>query len=130
MAPAIMQQVRDFALQFARAMIAEDFAAAYELTGAIYRPKTSPALLAEEWRRMIPSDWGPMTHVEADPEPQDLLTDIEDIAAILLEDQPIDVIYVYVSLAGDKYPYSEALYILVTLEGGALRAGDVYFGRP
>jgi hypothetical protein len=61
----ILQQLRDFALQFARALIAEDFDAAYAMTSASFRPTTSPARLRREWRTIIPADWGPMTYLDA-----------------------------------------------------------------
>lgn len=130
MTQQLVQQIRDFALQFTRALVLEQFEFAFTYTGAIYRTYTSPAALEKEYRRIIFSDWGPMTHMEADLDSADVLTDSVSISTVAPEDQPIDIAYVYVSLAGQHYPYSEALYILVTLEDSQLRVGDVNFGRP
>jgi hypothetical protein len=133
MSNRLIEQIRQSVLGFTQALVNHEFAHAYTWIGAIDRGKTSPELLEECYKDMIPDDWGPMTHMEVCLNIDDLLIDphdIQDIADVLPDDQPIDIAWVYVSLAGDEYPYSEALFMLVTLENNTLRVINISFGRP
>ena len=106
-------------LEFANALTVGDFEVAYALCARAYQARHDVQHLRESFAQIIPDDWGPISVYVL----EDVLTDWPD-------KQPKDIGWIYASLEGEVYPYSEGLYVLVTQEDDVLRVGDVTFGRP
>ena len=104
------------ALDFARALVARDFAGAYAMTSSEYQRRMTPGAMRSAFEAIVPPDWADAT-----------------VAPGLTMDswpdkQPSDVGWVYVSIGGDVY--SEAVNVVVTQEGATMKVRDVEFGRP
>jgi len=105
------------ALNFATALTARDYAAAYEMTSREYQQRVPLETMQDSFEALVPAEFGPVTSVEVG-----LTMDSWP------DKQPADAGWVYVSIGGDVY--SEALTIVVTLDDGSLKVRDVEFGRP
>ncbi len=105
------------ALAFSRALAQRDYPGAYALTSKQYQAGTSMEVMQAAFEAVVPRDWETVGPVET---------------GMTLETwpgkEPNDVGWAYVSIGGDVY--SEAVTIVVTLEGGALKVRAVEFGRP
>jgi hypothetical protein len=111
---------QQFALQFAHLLAQHDYKGAHSLTTQEYQQQVSVAKIQNYFEQIIPADWGPIDPILA---VDDTFTDFPD-------KQDSDIGWVYVSLEGTVYPYSEGLYILVAQENNTFRVRDVVFGRP
>jgi hypothetical protein len=111
---------QQFAVHFAQTLAQQNFTGARDLTTEEYQQHASVAEIQHHFERIIPADWGPI-----DP----ILT-VGDTFTDFPDKQVSDIGWVYVSLEGTVYPYSEGLYILVARENNTLRVRDVVFGRP
>jgi hypothetical protein len=111
---------QQFALQFAHTLAQHDYKGAHGLTTQKYQQQVSVAQIQSYFEQIIPDDWGPIDPILA---VGDTFTDFPD-------KQASDIGWVYVSLEGILYPYSEGLYILVARENNTFRVGDVVFGSP
>ena len=105
------------ALAFAEALGRRDYPAAYALTSSDYRARTTVDRMRADFETMIPPDWGPIGPIEVG------LT-MEEWP----EKEPSDLGWAYVSIGGEVY--SEAVTVVVTLEGGEPRIRSVEWGRP
>lgn len=104
------------ALDFARALVARDFAGAYAMTSSEYQRRVTPDAMRTAFEAIVPADWAdalvaPGLNMESWP-----------------DKQPSDVGWVYVSIGGDVY--SEAVTVVVTEERETMKVGGVEFGRP
>src|SRR4051794_4980011 len=106
---------QQFALQFARTLARYDYEQAYALTMHEYQQHVGLAEVRQYFESVIPDDWGPIDPIYA---VGDTFTDFPDR-------QSSDVGWVYVSLEGTVYPYTEGLYILVAHEDNELKIRDV-----
>ena len=106
-------------LEFARILATGDFEAAQALCARAYTTKYTAQHLRKSFNQIIADDSGPVS-VEV----------LEDVLTDWPGKQPQDIGWMYASLEGEVYPYSEGLYVLVTREDGVLRVGNVTFGRP
>ena len=108
---------RETALAFTKSLAARDYAAAYAHTAKEYRESTSVQAMQAAFERVVPLDWktvGPIA--------------VGETMESWPGKQPPDVRWVYVTIGGDMY--SEAVTVVVTREGGALRIRSAEFGRP
>lgn len=105
------------ALGFTNALATRNYGAAYALTSNEYRDSTSVEAMQAAFEAIVPTDWKTIGPVEVGET-------MEDWPGRT----PSDVGWAYVSVGGDVY--SEAVTVVVTLEGGALRVRTVEFGRP
>lgn len=105
------------ALAFTKALATRDYGAAYALTSKDYRDSTSVEAMQAAFERIVPIDWKTVGSIEVGET-------MEDWPGR----KPSDVGWAYVSVGGDVY--SEAITVVVTLEGNALRIRTVEFGRP
>ena len=111
---------QQFAVQFAHILAQHDYKRAHSLTTQEYQRQVSVTKIQNYFEQIIPADWGTIDPILA---VDDTFTDFPDKHAS-------DVGWVYVSLEGTVYPYSEGLYILVAWENDTFRVRDVVFGRP
>lgn len=108
---------RDVALAFANALASRDYPTAYAMTSKEYQALTTIEAMRAAFERIVPTDWetvGPIgigMAMESWP-----------------GKQPHDLGLAYVGIGGDVY--SEAVTVVVTLEGGELKVRTVEFGRP
>ena len=112
-----MEDYKQIALAFTKALGARDYDAAYALTSRAYRDGMSRTALQEAFETIVPTDWGPVGPIE-------IGETMEDWPGR----EPPDAGWVYVSVGGDTY--SEAVIVVVTREEGELRVRTVEFGRP
>jgi hypothetical protein len=105
---------QQFAVQFAHTLAQHDYKGAHSLTTQEYQRQVSVAEIQNHFEQVIPADWGPVDPILA---VGDTFTDFPD-------KQASDIGWVYVSLEGTVYPYSEGLYILMAQENNALRVRD------
>ena len=110
---------QQFAIQFVQILTQRKFEQAYTLLTEDYQQNTSVQEIQAHFDRIIPNDWGPFDPVIAVGE---TLTDFPD-------HQLDDSGWVYVSLEGHIYPYSEGLFILVAHISEKYKIHDVVFGR-
>jgi hypothetical protein len=108
---------KQVALAFAKALGARDYGAAYGLTSGDYRDSTSLEAMQAAFEAIVPIDWTTVDPIEVGET-------MEDWPGR----NPSDAGWAYVSMGGDMY--SEAITVVVTLEGGVLRVRTVEFGRP
>jgi hypothetical protein len=111
------EDCKTIALSFTKALAARNYGAAYALTSKEYRDSTSLETMQAAFEAIVPNDWSPIDPVEVGQT-------MEDWPGR----NPSDVGWAYVSVGGDEY--SEAVVVVVTLEGNALRVRTVEFGRP
>jgi hypothetical protein len=115
------------AFQFAQALAQRDYALAYTQMTLEYQGNMSLSELQEAFEFIIPHDWGDVglsgPEDYDDPYEDEMLQDWPD-------KQPSDIGWIYIALIGEKYPWSEGLYILISHEGPSLKVRDVEFGRP
>jgi hypothetical protein len=76
--------------------------------------------MKEQYDRIIPPDWGQMENVEI----------VGDMQTEGLDEHGDAIGWLYVSLEGSIYPYSEGLYVQVARIHNNLYINDVWFGRP
>ena len=111
--------IQAIALQFAQAIAQRDYVTAHMLTSPSYQQRISVGEIEAICERILPTDWGTISVVALDD---------------VLEEWPDkrwnDIGWIYVSLEGVVYPYSEGLYICVSRENGHLIVSDVTYGRP
>lgn len=105
------------ALDFTRALCSRDYEGAYAMTASAYRDRLPLSEMRAAFEATVPTDWG-------DTEPVEVGMTLTEWPT----KKPDDVLWVYVSIYGDVY--SEGLTVAVTAEAGALRVGDVEWGRP
>ena len=108
---------KEVALAFTKALANRDYGAAYALTSTEYRTSTSLEDTQAAFETIVPIDW---THVG----PVEIGETMEDWPG----KQPSDVGWAYMSVGGDEY--SEAIILVVALEGDVLSVRTVEFGRP
>ena len=108
---------KEVALAFTKALADRDYGAAYALTSTEYQKSTSLEDMQAALETIVPIDW---THVG----PVEVGETMENWPG----KQPSDVGWAYVSVGGDEY--SEAIALVVALEGDVLSVRTVEFGRP
>lgn len=74
--------------------------------------------MQEIYERVIPEDWGTVDLVALD----EVLEDWTD-------KRTNDIGWIYISLEGQHYPYSEGLFICVSRENSNLIVSGVTYGR-
>ncbi|HEX5138647.1 MAG TPA: hypothetical protein VFY93_16870 [Planctomycetota bacterium] len=108
---------RRVALEFAQALAARDYAKAHGKTSEAFRRRMTVDQMRAAFEATVPEDFGPIGPVEVGQ---------------TLEDwpgkQPGDLGRAYVSIGGETY--SEAVTVVVAMEGGEARIRDAEFGRP
>ena len=110
---------RAVALQFAKALAARDYSAAYGMTAQELRSRMSQGEMQAGFEAIVPLDWGPIDPIEV----SGTLTEWR-----FPEKQPSDLGWVYVTIGG--VAYGEAVIVIVTMENGEPRIRTVEFGRP
>jgi hypothetical protein len=115
-----MQSEQVIALQFAEVIASQKYTEAYAMTCREYQQRVTLSQMQAFYEHVIPEDWGEMTNIEAVGE---TLTNWPD-------KQQNDRGWVYVSLEGSVYPYSEGLFVLVSQSDDCLCICDVNFRRP
>jgi hypothetical protein len=110
-------EYKQVAVAFTEALATRDYAAAYALTSRGYRETTSVSALQAAFEEIVPLDWTTAGPIEV---------------GLTMEDwpgrEPSDVGWVHVSVGGDVY--SEAVTVVVTLDGRELKVRTAEFGRP
>jgi hypothetical protein len=113
-------KARETALQFADALVCRDYTRAYKMTTENYQRTITTEDVRECYEGMIPDDWGPMSDVSI---VDDVVTD--------LPNKPLGEIgWIYVSLVGTVYPWSEGIFMQLLEIEGEVRINEVDFGRP
>lgn len=108
---------RAVALEFVDALAARDYSGAYAMTSSEFKQGMSEGGLRRVFETIVPLDWE-FGKIEV----------AEQTLTTWPTRQPADVGWAYVSIGGDVY--SEAVTVVVTLEGDGLRIREVEFGRP
>ena len=111
---------QEIALRFAQDLAQRNYALAYTFTSQEYQQHMSLNAVRETFECIIPEDWGAVTSIQV----------VGDVLQDWPDKQPTDIGWVYVSLEGEVYPYSEGLFILIAQEGELLKIRDIEFGRP
>ena len=111
------QDYASVALAFTKALAARDYPGAYGMTSRQFRSGMSMEAMRAAFESIVPADWKSVGPVEVGMTMENWP-----------EKQPSDVGWAYVSVGGDVY--SEAVTVVVTLEGRDLRVRSVEFGRP
>jgi hypothetical protein len=112
-----MDQAKETALAFTRALASRDFAAAYAMTSAEYRDRTSQQAMQAEFERVVSRDWKTVGPVELGETMQEWPGKAS-----------ADLAWVYLTIAGDAY--SEGATVVVSREGDSSRVRTAEFGRP
>jgi hypothetical protein len=115
-----LRSSQEIVLRFAYVLALRNYQDAYAITSQAYQQKISIAQMQKQFEQIIPDDWGPIDPIIVADE---MLDDWPD-------KQASDIGWIYVSLEGTVYPYSEGLYILVALEDDMPTINDINFGRP
>lgn len=113
-----LRAVQATALQFAQALTQRDYTGAYALTSYSYQQQISIAQIQEVYERIIPENWGKVD-----------LVPVDDVLEGWPDKQLNDIGWIYISLEGQNYPYSEGLFICISRENGNLIISDVTYGR-
>jgi hypothetical protein len=87
------------------------------MTSSDYQRSTSIDEMRAAFEATVPTDWRTVGPVE-----------VGQVMEAWPAKQPSDVGWVYISIGGDVY--SEALTVVVMLEGDTLKVRTVEFGRP
>lgn len=104
------------AVEFARALLARDYASAHAMLTPAYQLVLPSDELRASFEDIVPPDWadGTVEHGQT-------MTEWPG-------KQPQDMAWVYVVIGGDVY--SEAVTVVVSDQAGQPRVRDVEFGRP
>ena len=108
---------KQVALAFTKALAARNYGDAYALTSSDYRNSTSLEAMQAAFESIVPVGWKTVGPVE-----------VGETMENWPGSTPSDAGWAYVSVGGDVY--SEAITVVVTLEGNVLRVRMVEFGRP
>jgi hypothetical protein len=110
-------EVQEISLTFTKALADRDYAAAYSMTSEEFKSRYSMDQLREDFETIVPTDWGTVGPIGVGEVMQEWPTKRKS-----------DVAWVYVYIGGDVY--SEAVTVVLSTEGGALKIREVEYGRP
>lgn len=105
------------AKEFAEALTANRYEAAFEMLSSSLQAKLSAAELQSEFREM--TEYG-----EGKPRVDGYVHKMEDWP----DKRPSDVGWAYVSISGDDY--AEAVTVIVSFEDDAMKIREIEWGRP
>lgn len=108
---------QEFALKFTRALASREYDSAYTQTTQSYRQENSRAELQYAFEQIVPLDWG-------ETEPIVVVETLKDWP----DKQAADLIWIYLSIAGDVY--SEGIAVVIAEEQGEPKIRQIEFGRP
>jgi hypothetical protein len=105
------------ALSFTEGLLRRDYTGAHNMLTRDGAVSTSLETLQANFEMVVPADWplvGPL--------------EVMETLTVWPEKKPEDIAWVYVAIGGELY--GEAVAVVVTLEGDALKIRDAEFGRP